>query len=212
MKKIIHFFCFCIFILWALCPHLSAEPQRGVHFGISAGAFPIFWAFNSYRFGAEIGYRTGRIAFITEVAYGHTTSEYESRSDYEYYSYSSSSKTTYTSIPISGSLLYITPLSESFSAYVGVGFGYYTIKVKEKSSSQNTYYSSTYTDEEEAKGFAPHVSLGLESSIAKGISIFGEVKQIVGKAESEKKEGNYYKKENFPFGGPEVRVGFRFHF
>jgi len=212
MKKIIHFFYLGFFILWVLCAYLSAEPQRGGHFGISAGAFPIFWGFNAYRAGAEIGYRTERIAFVAEVAYGHTSSESESREDYGYYSYFYSTKTTFTSVPVSASLLYIAQLSENFSATVGVGLGYYKIKMKEKTTYQYDSYSETYTDEEETKGYAPHVSLGIESSISRGLSIFGEVKQIVGKLKSEEKEAGYSIKEIYPFGGPEIRVGFRFHF
>lgn len=214
MKKIFIFLGVSILILGGISPALNGETQKGLHLGVSIGTFPFVPAFNSYRVGGEIGYQfTDRVGINMEFGYGYITSNYESDEQSQYFQSSYSRETTYSAVPISGSLLFTTPVGNGFTAYVGIGLGYYTIKIKNDWTRESSYSGTTSdTAEEEAKGFAPHINIGIESAISKRITIFGELKHIVGKIESEETENGYHRKERFPFGGTEARIGFRFYF
>ena len=186
---------------------------KRVHFGISAGSFP-FTYLNTYCIKGELGFQfSERVGILAEVGYGYMTSEYESRSTSNSYSSSSKSENTYTISPMSLSLLYTAPLGKDLSAYIGAGVGYYKIKIKDTYTST---WSGTETDEDEGDGIIPHISIGLDFSVADHISLFGELKQGVGKITFEKTESEYYdeyhRKETYPVGGTEVRVGLRFSF
>lgn len=210
MKKIIILICFFCLIFGTISPAVSEKSGRGLSLGVNVGAFPIVLYFNSYRFGGELGYQfTERIGIMGEFAYASTTQSYESRSN----SYSSSSKMTYSAVPISVTLLFITPVTKRFSPYVGLGVGHYSITIKDEWTYQSPYYgtdSSTETDK--IKGFAPHFTVGVESEISNRVTIFGEVKQIVGKTKFEERDEYGYSKEDIHFGGPEVKIGIRFYF
>ena len=173
--------------------------------------------FNTYSIKGELGFQLSeRVGILAEVGHGFMTSDYERRSQDDSWSSSSTSKTTYTVFPVSLSLLYTAPLAKNLSAYIGTGIGYYKIKSKYESTYTSTWETETDTDEEEGDGIIPHISIGLDFSVADHISLFGEVKQGVGKVTFEETESEYYteyyRKETIPVGGTEVRIGLRFSF
>ncbi len=190
---------------------------KKVHFGVSAGSFP-FSYLNNYCIKGELGFQfSERVGILAEVGYGYMTSDYESRSQYDSTSFSAKSKSTYTVSPISLSLLYTAPLGKDLSAYLGAGVGYYKIKIKSDSTYTSTWYGTeTDTEEDEGDGIIPHITIGLNFSVADHISLFGELKQGVGKVTFEETESEYYeeyfRKETIPVGGTEVRIGLRFSF
>ncbi|MBL7083780.1 MAG: porin family protein [Candidatus Aminicenantes bacterium] len=210
MKKIIILMCFLCLIFGTISPAVSEESGRGVSLGVSVGAYSIVMYFNSYRFCGELGYQfTERIGIMGEFGYASTTQSYESRSN----SYSSSSKMTYSGVPISVTLLFITPVTKRFSPYVGLGVGHYSMTIKEEWTFQSPYYGTdSETETDKIKGFAPHFTVGIESEVLNRVIIFGEVKQIVGKTKLEKTDEYGYSKEDIHFGGPEVKIGIRFYF
>lgn len=227
MKKILIliFFFFIIFI--NTCLFSPAASGKGLHLGINIGQFPIEWHYDSWLqdnmgrgikafvLGGEIGYQfTKRIAILGEFAYGNKNSL--SRRDYDinwYYE----TKMTYSSMPISLSLFFITPLDNTLSTYIGLGLGYYTLKYKWKHRSSDPFggRGDIYIQIQKIRGFAPHINLGIESVFFKRLTIFGELRHIVGKAElkEEIENGNVYiSKRDVHFGGSVVKIGVRFHF
>lgn len=225
MKKIIIiiFFYFIIFI--STCPVSSAAPGRGLCLGIDIGNFPIEWRYdswlqdsmgegiNAFILGGEIGYQfTDRIGILGEFAYGNKNSS--TRRDYVH-SFREI-KMTYSSMPISVSLFFITPIDNRFSTYIGLGLGYYTIKYKWEDRWTDPFGGGgDYIRIQKIRGFAPHINLGLESTFFKWLTIFGELRQIVGKAELKEEYENgagYIAKRDVHFGGLEVKIGIRFYF
>lgn len=213
MKKAIGLMVVGLVIFGGISVETYGETGKGFHLGLGAGTFPV-WIFNSYYVSAEIGYRfTKRVGILIDAGYSYTSSSYESEESEGYYHYSYTSETAYTSIPISGSLLVTTPVGDNFIAYVGLGAGYYKTKIKEDWTRQSSYSGTkSDTDEVEAKGFAPHISIGMEFSIFDQTTIFAELKHIMGRSESEKTETGYYIKEKIPFGGQVARIGLRIYF
>lgn len=200
-------------ILGGISSGSFAETGKGFYLGVGVGAFPV-WIYNSYHVSGEIGFRfSKRIGIAADVGYGSISSYYESEYTNEYYPYSSSSTMTYRSTPISGSLIISTPVGENFMGYIGIGLGYYKIKLIEKSTHQNSYNGTTSdTDEYESKGLAPHISFGIEFAVSRQTTIFGDLKHIVGQSESEQTRDNYYSMEKNPLGGSVARIGFRVYF
>ena len=120
---------------------------------------------------------------------------------------------TYRSTPISGSLTISTPVGDKFIGYVGIGLGYYKLKLIEKSTYQNSYNGlTTDTDELESKGLAPHISLGIEFAVSRQTAIFGDLKHVVGQSKSERTREDYRTMEKTPMGGSVARIGFRVYF
>ncbi|UCC38993.1 MAG: outer membrane beta-barrel protein, partial [Candidatus Aminicenantes bacterium] len=168
MKKIIILMCFFCFIFGTISPAVSGESGKGLSLGVNVGAFPIVYYYKAYRIGGEIGYQfTERIGIMGEFAYASTTDSYESRSS----SSSSSDKITYSAVPISVTLLFITPVTKRFSPYVGLGVGHYSITIKDEWTYQSSLYGSdSETWTEKIKSFAPHLAVGVEFEIFKRVT------------------------------------------
>jgi len=195
--------------LGTISPAVSEESGKGLSLGVNVGAFPIVYYFKAYRFGGEIGYQfTERIGIMGEFAYALTTQSYEARSS----SYSTTDKMTYSAVPISVTLLFITPVTKRFSPYLGLGVGHYSITIKDEWTYDGYFGPDSDTETEKIKGFAPHFTVGVEFEIFKRVTISGEVKQIVGKTKFEQTDDWGYEKEDFEFGGTEVKIGIRFYF
>jgi hypothetical protein len=210
MKKAMILVSIGIFLFGIILPIMSNAAGKGFNLGMNFGGIPIAGTFNGYSIGGEIGFQfSERVAFTCEVGYGYQSYSYESSG--EYYSYSD--EVILSTVPISGSLVFITPIGEKFSARIGAGLGYYLIKINEISRESSTYYGSESREEtKDINGIAPHVSFGIETAISKYASIYGEVKYSVGKAVLE--EDNTYgsSKSDLLFGGPQVKIGLRFYF
>jgi opacity protein-like surface antigen len=153
---------------------------------------------------------TERIGIVGEFAYGYATHSYGYKDNY---GYSFSKKTTYSSVPINASLLFITPVGKRFSTYIGLGIGYYLIKVKEDWIGKSTLYGTkSDTETDRMNGFAPHINVGIETAVSMRIVIFGEVKQIVGKTKFKETDEDGYSERDVHFKGPEVKIDIRFYF
>jgi len=203
-----------IFLFAVISPALSDAAGRGLNLGLNFGGMPIVGGYNGYSFGGEIGLQfSERVALVGEIAYGYQSYSHESSSQYYEEIYSYSSEMTLSTVPISGSLVFITPIGEKLSARIGVGLGHYSIKIHETWRDSDPYYG-TETEEETEKvnGIAPHISLGIETAISKYASLYGEVKYSVGKAVLEKENSYGTSKSDLQFGGPQARIGFRFYF
>ena len=213
MKKVIMVMGIGLVFLGGITTESFGETGKGFYLGVGVGSFPV-WIFNSYYVSGEIGYRfSKRVGIVADVGYGSISSYHESRSSSIYYPYSRSNTSTYNSFPISGSLIISAPVGDNFLGYVGLGLGYYKTKMKDESTYQNSYNgTNSRTEESESKGLAPHVSFGIEFAVSKMITIFGELKHIVGLTESEETEEQYYSKDRNPFGGSVAKIGFRIYF
>ncbi len=202
MKKIFFFGCLYFFIFSGAFPVLAENSERGASIGVNIGSFPIARTLDSYRLGVEFGFQfTERIGIKGETAYAFTSSSYEAKSAVS----STSGKTTHACIPVSASLLFSTPVSEKFSAFMGIGLGYYFTTIKE-------YQDGSETDTDKIKGFAPHISIGIESAVSSKIAFIGEVKQIVGKLKWKDKEGLYSMEGDVHIGGTELKIGIKLYF
>ena len=213
MKKVITVMGIGLIFLGGITTDSFGETGKGFYLGVGVGSFPV-WVFNSYYVSGEVGFRfSKRVGIVADVGYAQLSAHHESESAYVYYNSSYSSTITYRSVPISGTLIISTPVGDNFLGYVGRGLGYYKTKMKEESAYQNGYNGpGSDTDESETKGFAPHVSFGIEFAVSKQITIFGELKHIVGLTESEEKEEHHYSKDRTPFGGSVAKIGFRIYF
>jgi opacity protein-like surface antigen len=115
--------------------------------------------------GAEAGFRfSERLGLGAEIGFGHLQ---ESTSGWQEDSYESTAKTTYSAMPASLSLYYVTPVSDRLAIYVGLGGGYYALSIKNETEEYSPYYSQarTTTDTQKARAFAPQVCLGLNRPV-----------------------------------------------
>lgn len=216
MKKyiILIFFCFIIFSI--NCPTLYAETGRGFNFGMSVGTFPSVWSnygiqpLNSLCFSGRIGYQvTKRFGIIGELAYSfarsYTKTTYTWSGDWD------SRKTNHTTIPVTLSLIYSEPISERFTTYIGLGFGYYEMKYKDFYN-QSSGTIQSWTEADKINTLVPHFNLGSEFSIFHKIKIFFEIKKTIGKARF---EGEIYggaatiERDDY-FIGTEMKIGLKF--
>lgn len=198
-------------ILGSVSPSFAATSRRYASIGINFGGSSIFGSINGYHFGAEFAYRfKERIAVRAEFVRAFSKSSFASSGPY----YSSSDTIKYTLIPADISFLYIMRMSKDFSAYIGLGGGYYSLTIDESSvrsdlSNEPLKIEKTYN----LKAWAPHVCLGLEGDIAKRFGIFGEAKYFVAKDKLAKnEEGSFSTEQDFIFGGPQLKIGIRFYF
>jgi hypothetical protein len=75
-------------------------------------------------------------------------------------------KYTYTSVPISLSLLFITHVSKNFSTYIGLGIGHYFIRIEEDWTHQSPWYGTENgTEVDKFKDYAPHINFGNETIV-----------------------------------------------
>ena len=139
MKKAMILVSIGIFLFSIVLPVLSYAAGKGFYLGMNFGGMPIAGTFNGYGVGGEIGFQfSERVAIMGEVEYGYQSYSHESSG--EYYSYHD--EMNLSTVPISGSLVFITPIGEKFSARIGAGLGYYSIKIKQTSRESNAYYGS----------------------------------------------------------------------
>jgi len=67
--------------------------------------------------------------------------------------------------------------------------------------------STSHSDE--TKGLVPFFLVGVESAISDHAVIFGELKQIVGKARFQEVQDGLTIQEEVPFQSPELKIGIR---
>jgi len=171
MKKLLILSCLSLLVF----TDLSAETVKRFHIGFDVGGCPITPDVNGYRFGGGIGVQVSkRVGFIAEFGYAFNTSN-----RVRHYRQPENMTTTFSSVPLSGSIVLITPVTEGFSAHIGLGLGYYLMKIRDEYFYNDT--SSGY--ETKSQGLAPHVSLGFEAEVIKRITIYASVKEIIGKSE-----------------------------
>jgi hypothetical protein len=210
MKRRIIRLCGLFTVFVSFLPVISEASGRGLSFGASVGGSPHVWFYHSYKFGGELGYQfTNRIGLMADSGLAFTSYSYQSSGAY----FTSSSKTTLTSVPISLSVLFLTQVKSGFSAYLGLGGGHYSISIKEETEDAGTYADpARKTETHKLKSLAPHVSLGFESDLSRRFVIFGEVRQIIGKEKLKKTDSyGYSTAQDVYFGGTEVKVGLRFY-
>ena len=209
MKKSIIFAIFLFLFIFSQSVLFAEDTKRGASIGLTAGAYPFMWNFNSYRFGGEIGYQfTSRIGIMAEFAYAGAKSSYK----YSGNSAESSREYTYTSVPMSLSLLFITPVSNNFSTYIGLGVGHYSIKIEEDWTHQSPWLGTeSGTEVDKFKEFAPHILFGIETAASKSMIFFGEIRQSVGKTKLKRTSMESTSEGDEHFGGPEIKVGIRFY-
>lgn len=216
MKKYIVSSFFCVIIFSVTCPSLYAENGRGFNFGVSAGTFPFVWTNNGIRplnslcLSGRIGCQVTRhFGIIGELAYSFLSSY--AKTTYTFDGGWQSQKINSTTIPLTLSLIYCEPISERFSTYIGVGFGYYQMKYK-------YFYNQSYgtpqslIESGEKNAIVPHFGLGSEFLILKKIKIFFEIKKPIGKTRF---EGSMYGgginiERDDHFTGTEVKIGFKY--
>jgi hypothetical protein len=213
MKKAIGLLFVGLTILGGISTETYGDSGKGFHVGFGVGAFPVF-IINSYYVSGELGYRfTKNLGMLIDAGFGNIASSYGYDENEGLYHYSYTSKTEYTTIPISGSLLFSTQVGENFIPYVGLGMGYYKIIIKEEWERQSSYSGKREDkDELEANGFSPHIVIGGEFLIFDQTAVFGELKYIVGRYGYEKADNDYDSEEKMPFGGTVARIGLRIYF
>jgi opacity protein-like surface antigen len=145
---------------------------------------------------------------MAEFAYAGT----KSANKYSGNSATSSRKYTYTSVPISFSFLFITPVSKNFSAYLGLGVGHYSVKIEEDWIHQSPWLGTeSGTEVDKFKEFAPHILFGIETTASKRMIFFGEIRQSVGKTKLRRMSMDSTSESDEHFGGQEIKVGIRFY-
>jgi hypothetical protein len=200
MRKLLVPLCLCLLFF----TDLSAETGKSFHVGLDIGGVPITPDVIGYRIGGGIGVKLSkRLGFIAEFGYAVNRSEKERvRNSWR-------ERTTFSSIPLSGSIVLITPVTEGFSAHIGLGVGYYFMKIKE----ERRYYSTTSEYKTKSDGIAPHVSLAIEAKVGKRTTICASVKEIIGKT---RWYGLYNlfgaESKQIHFSGPEIKIGLRYYF
>ena len=209
MRGIILLTCAGCLILGSVSPAPAEQPGGEYAFGLSAGVFPIRGDLNAYRVGGEVGYRfTKEVAFVGEFAYAYATSSVDSIGQ----GFSILRDGTYRYAPINGSLLLMAPIRQRLSAYLGLGIGYYWLKNKDSRTVRMADEVEFYSHSDETRGFAPYFLVGVESSISDHAVIFGELKQIVGKAKFQEVQDGLSIEKEVPFQGPEIKIGIRSYY
>lgn len=200
-----------LIVLGVVVPPPVLASRRGAYLGLNAGIAPTVWFHNAYGAGAEAGFRfSERLGLGAEIGFGSTT--YKSSSGWQEDSYESTAKTTYSAMPASLSLYYVTPVSDRLAIYVGLGGGYYALSIKNETEEHSPYYSQpqTATDTQKARAFAPQVCLGFESGLFKNVTVVGEVKHSAGKTSMSTTDTyGFTSKQDIAFGGIQVKVGIR---
>lgn len=211
MKKCIALIFFSCLIQAGALPCLSEALSRGLSMGLNFGGSSVFWSYHTYSVGAEVGYRlTEQIGMRAEFDYASLTSSFQSEGTY----YFSSGETTYTLMPVSLIFLFVTPLNKGLSAYLGLGGGYCSFSVKEKSEELSLSLEPIKIEENyKLKALAPYVCFGFEATIFKRLGIFAESSYFIGKDQLVKKEDALFSTEqDVNFGGPQIKIGMRFYF
>lgn len=231
MKKSLSLFLVGGLLLSFSLQTFGKEQGIGMSLGFNAGGFPFILGteygnigMNSMNYGGELGIQFSRkIIFRAEISVASVSSRnlYENESNYRSYSYSYShtSKITYSVIPITGTLLYRAPINPYLSTHVGIGFGYYPISLKsewQEDISYEYYYGSGSDSDKDKEtenfdGFAPHFSAGVELLLGEHFVVFSDIRHIVGKTKYEYRSGGSHSVSDIHFGGTSVRIGIRFY-
>lgn len=199
-----------VLICLILCDGLIASAEtaaRSASIGAHFGGASIFSSNYGYQYGAEFIYRfKEKMGVRAEFGYASSKSSFSSSGPY----YTSWDKTKYTLIPIDFSFLYIIPVNKNFSAYFGLGGGYYSLSIRETSYQPNTSPQATGATYN-LKAWAPHLCFGFETDISKRFGIFGEAKYFSAKDKLSKGTGSFTTEQDFIFGGPQLKIGIRFY-
>ncbi len=211
MKNRCVFPCLLLIVLTAGGAPPVLASGRGVYLGLNADISPTVWFHNAYGAGAEAGFRISeRLGLGAEIGFGSTA--YKSSSGWQEDSYESTAKTTYSAMPASLSLYYVTPVSGRLAIYVGLGGGYYALSIKNETEEHSPYYfqPQTATDAHKARAFAPQVCLGFESGLCKNVAVVGEVRHSAGKTSMSTTDTyGFTSEQDIAFGGIQVKVGIR---
>jgi hypothetical protein len=105
------------------------------------------------------------------------------------------------------------PIDETFTFFLGAGAGYHPFTSKTRLVYDLGGGEVESLIEYRGHGIVPHMGFGLEAALSKRISVFGQVRQLIGSYRSERTDeatGIEYKfRYNSP--GIEVLAGLRIH-
>lgn len=178
--------------------------------GSGAPGKSLFHMYGANRFGGEIGIQLARRWVLTaEIASG--TSKYVSHYQSPYYRHDST--TELRSRPIFVGIHFLTPVSGTFTPYVGAGAEFFSAKL----ISSDTYAyedmpPETNSDALKLDGIIPVVKIGMEATLAGRFVVFGEIKQGIGKSTIDEAYENATSTSQVPVGGAEIKAGFRVYF
>jgi len=198
------------------CQRAAAGTDREFSVAASFGSYPVpnqITLAKSYalRYGLEIGYQiSGRLRVSGEVQYAYW-SQYNRADDTETGDFNWS-KASYSSTPILLSLIYVVPIDKTFTFFLGAGAGYHPFTLKARNvihsggvdvlDSQNKY---------DGHGIFPHISLGLETVLSKRISVFGQVRELIGVYQYKVTQGTTVSKTRANSAGLELLAGVRIY-
>ncbi|OGF59565.1 MAG: hypothetical protein A2Y62_03765 [Candidatus Fischerbacteria bacterium RBG_13_37_8] len=211
MKSKILFASFICLFMGSSTFIFAETDSNGAAIGFNFGGASLYGSNYAYQYGGEFDYHfKERFSIRTEFGYGSTSSSFQSQGQY----FSSVDETTYRLIPVDFSLLYFIPVNEHFSAYIGAGAGYYSLSIKETSIDINIYSQQIQTSETyNLSALAPLICLGFETDITRKLSIFAEAKHFSAKDTLVRNDNTSFSTEQeIQFGGPQIKIGIRFHF
>lgn len=209
MKKVYYFVCLLLISATIVFPTENKESKRKLDFGVCVGGFPFYSGHNSFIISGDIGFQfSKRIGMKADISYTQYTHSYESKIKG---GIDQSGESSYSTLPVSLSFLFKSVINDIVRADIGIGVGYYPIKIKEEYT-RYTPQSGTVKESDVFKTnrMAPHFLVGLESWISCRIAVFGEMRHVLGKACLERSEDDYYFKDTFFFGGTYILIGIRF--
>jgi hypothetical protein len=183
---------------------------RGLHVGVQVGFSPSVWFYDAASGGVEIGWQVStRFGLRADVSAGAATFKSNTTSDI----YASASERRYASLPVCLSLLHVLPVSEAVMAYIGAGAGFYALTIRDILTEEGSYANSKRTEtSQKISGIAPHLNIGLESRLSKTLTIFGEVRESIGRKTVEIQDGAFRREEAIQFGGVQLKAGIRLYF
>jgi opacity protein-like surface antigen len=193
-------------LIASLCPSALAETGKRFSLGVNAGGGAITWMSQSWRAGLEFGYRFNtHLAAAADLSFGALTLENSSSSG----TYQARDSQKWTTVPVSLSLLYVEPVSENASVYLGAGIGYHFFT--RTITSETNVYGQLQEDSQKASfnALAPQVSMGLEFALGKSVSLKGDLRYVFGTASRKETVNNLDTRQDINFGGASLTLGVR---
>jgi len=197
----------CLIGLAAFCPSASAETGKRFSLGVKAGGGSMPWMSQSWRAGIELGFDLNKhLAAVVDVSYGALALENSSSSG-AYYNLKDTQ--TWTTTPISLSLLYKEPFGENAFAYLGAGIGYHFFSRTIDSESDISGQHQKSSQKDSFKALSPQVVLGLEFALGPSVSLKGDLMYAFGTISRQETFSNLDIRQDINFGGASITVGVR---